>query len=317
MVLIRFLFLLFLSVLTAAFVSFGTRDALAQSAACDTDFETVLEARATLEAMREVEIAQTLILKPDSVLEMSCFDDRLNELAAHADAMFSDNTFSADLFNIPAATYTPSGTYASYLPTIDTTAVTTPHWGPASGYVVQTGPNPPWFPPGMLFNSGLNTALGNLVYATMYQYLLSSFSHVYAGGTFGSVPTTPGVCNPMDLVWHFVKCTDFNAGLFRTHAELAAFDPRLFPFPCNDPNRSTQWTNALAAAYPAPSATGASGGVVSVVTHINQFDGSACSAVTPIPTGVQVYAGSPPGFTGPDHVCPAAGCYYDGSGCVP
>lgn len=42
-------------------------------ASCDGDFSDVLEARAWLTAKREVETAETLILKPDSVMEYTCY----------------------------------------------------------------------------------------------------------------------------------------------------------------------------------------------------------------------------------------------------
>jgi hypothetical protein len=47
---------------------------------CDPTFMDVLENRAWMEGKREMEIAQRLMLKPDSVLEYSCFNIRLNEL---------------------------------------------------------------------------------------------------------------------------------------------------------------------------------------------------------------------------------------------
>ena len=45
---------------------------------CDADYYDVLRARGYLEGKREMETAQRIILKPDSVLEYSCFDDHLN-----------------------------------------------------------------------------------------------------------------------------------------------------------------------------------------------------------------------------------------------
>ena len=280
------------------------RDAYAQT--CDPNFEDVMEARATLEAMREVEMAQRIIIRPDSVLEYSCFDDRINELAGAADAMFSDNIFSPDLFNIPVQTYDPTGPYAGFLPTINATTVTTP--GNAEG-VVRTGPNPPPFPPGRLYVSGLDTALSQIVYASMLQFLLSNFPHVYVAGTFSGVSATPGVCDPMKLVWDFVRCRNFSAANFRTFGELAVADPRTTPVACNVAARSTTWTTTIAAAFPAP---GATGGVIPIDTHLDKFV-SSCASVEPIPTGVQVFRGAPPTEVFEGAVCPAAGCYYDGS----
>ncbi len=49
-------------------------------ATCDQDFLDVMEARAWMEGKREMEVAQRLILKPDSVLEYSCFNTRADQL---------------------------------------------------------------------------------------------------------------------------------------------------------------------------------------------------------------------------------------------
>lgn len=47
---------------------------------CDADYYDVLRARSYVEGKREMEVAQRIILKPDSVLEYSCFNDALNDL---------------------------------------------------------------------------------------------------------------------------------------------------------------------------------------------------------------------------------------------
>ena len=59
---------------------------------CDSLYYQTLSARAWLEAQREITQNQNLILKPDSVLEYTCFDMFLDELAQHAQNMFSETT---------------------------------------------------------------------------------------------------------------------------------------------------------------------------------------------------------------------------------
>ena len=59
---------------------------------CDVDYYESLEARAWLEAQREITQNQNLIFKADSVLEYTCFDGYLAELADHASDMFSETT---------------------------------------------------------------------------------------------------------------------------------------------------------------------------------------------------------------------------------
>lgn len=59
---------------------------------CDPEYMDALEARAWLEAQREVSQNQNFILKPDSVLEYTCFDSFLREIGDHAEHMFSETT---------------------------------------------------------------------------------------------------------------------------------------------------------------------------------------------------------------------------------
>ena len=59
---------------------------------CDANYYESLEARAWLEAQREITQNQNLIFKPDSVLEYTCFDRHLNALAENASTMFSETT---------------------------------------------------------------------------------------------------------------------------------------------------------------------------------------------------------------------------------
>ncbi len=55
----------------------GGNSALAANASCDDDFRDVLKARAWMSAKREVETAERLILKADSVMEYTCHLDRI------------------------------------------------------------------------------------------------------------------------------------------------------------------------------------------------------------------------------------------------
>ncbi len=79
-------------VLSALLAFFITSTAQAQFAAspCDPKYYKSMEARAILEAQREITQNQNLIVKPDSVLEYTCFDKQLYELAEHAKDMFSE-----------------------------------------------------------------------------------------------------------------------------------------------------------------------------------------------------------------------------------
>ncbi len=77
-------------------------DAGYAASSCDPEFFESLEARAYLEAQREIIQNQNLILKPDSVLEYSCFDD-------HLDAAVRAISSSPGMFSDDSSTYSTSG----------------------------------------------------------------------------------------------------------------------------------------------------------------------------------------------------------------
>ena len=71
--------------------------AAAPTTPCDPEYMDALEARAWLEAQREIAQNQNLIVKPDSVLEYSCFDRFLLEIADDASNQFSETTRWGDI----------------------------------------------------------------------------------------------------------------------------------------------------------------------------------------------------------------------------
>lgn len=268
------------------------------SPACDPEFYDVLAARSWLEGQREVEVAERLILKPDSVLEYSCFDDRMAELAAGANLMFSDNV------SAPGPLFTSHGTGASRPDIMGPPPVSQPDIP-----IGDPGPNPPGTP-SVLLSSQLDNSLSQTVRTPYFAYAGINFGHVYAGGTYSAIPPPAASCNAMNAVWLFLKCQDFDINQFRTLLELSLVDPRDMPLPCNDPNRGTNWADNLAAAFPNP---GTDGAVDAIEPEQAKFDarvGGSCSE-DPIETGLTVTIG---GSTFNDAVCPTPGCYFDGSG---
>ena len=314
---------------------FDQREAYATpSAACNPEFATVLDAQATMQAMREVEMAARFVLKPDSVLEYSCFHLRVDEAGGEGGAnVFSDAVNSDLLFQNPVQQYSPGGPYPEYLPTMTTTQVTAPNNNGGAG--LQVGPQTPG--PGPHIHH-TNNALGQLVSFSLEQFLFMNFGHGYAGGTYAD-PAASGTCNPMDLVWQFLKCTNFDKSTFMTFRELMFIDPRVVPsyvaLSCNDPNRTTNWDAAINAAtidpdtqdYELPDDYSASDTVEptpirqgpdtvdTLVEEIRPISGCG-SSVQMVETGVRVYQGVPPADVHADAVCLVAGCYYDGSSCV-
>ena len=298
-ILVRSLFILIFGLAIAFVVSATENDATAQTwgtntpPTCDNNFADMMEARASLEAMREVEIAQTLILKPDSVLEYSCFMSRIRELNDAANNMFTDNVLSGSpLFQDPPLEYDPPSSQPTdgYLPTIN-------------GVVYGAQP-----PGGAISSATLGNILGIMMTASLTEFVYSNFGHDFAGGTYTGALSP--ICNPMNFIWEFTKCQNFNDNLFLTLEQMASVDVRSVPVACNVSNRASMWTAALNASKPAP---GDPGGVVAIETHSDMFDSNTCSGVKPVPTGVRVFRGGDPIVDEfPDAVCPVAGCYYDG-----
>ena len=70
----------------------GAAAGAAPTTPCDPEYMDALEARAWLEAQREIAQNQNLIVKPDSVLEYTCFDRFLLEIADDAVNQFSETT---------------------------------------------------------------------------------------------------------------------------------------------------------------------------------------------------------------------------------
>ncbi|MEZ5918953.1 MAG: hypothetical protein R3D66_03235 [Alphaproteobacteria bacterium] len=257
-------------------------------ASCDPQFYTVLSARSWLEGKREMEAAQFFLLKADSVLEYSCFDEEMRWLGRVADTMFSDNMTSTALFNNPALSFSPQD---SFQPTI-----TSP-----------TGPNPP----GGMSNRTLDDMLQLLILDVMNAYISNNFGHTLGGGV---IPDSTGFCDDMNYVWRAMKCSNFQTNYFVTFAELEASDPRQQPAACNEPNRATKWQNIGRAAFPDPATPYANGGMDALVTYNTMImtDPGTCTHA-PIPTGIII---DEDGTSGPqaaheDKVCPTPGCYYD------
>ena len=78
-------------------VAFAQADPLPKT--CDASMHDLMRSRAWMEAQREVEVSETLILKPDSILDYSCFSDLANsakgitlfqeDIAGHVDSVLS------------------------------------------------------------------------------------------------------------------------------------------------------------------------------------------------------------------------------------
>lgn len=78
----------------------GENAAKSESELCDADFMNQIYARSMLHAEREHGMLQTILRKPDSVLEYSCFETHLNMAASRVPRTFSETTrFSSEYFD--------------------------------------------------------------------------------------------------------------------------------------------------------------------------------------------------------------------------
>lgn len=179
---------------------------------CDADYYDVLRARSYAEGKREMETAQRIILKPDSVLEYSCFNDTLQDLGAYTEH-FSETGLNGG--NPP------------------------PEFN---------GISPPG---GVMTSNNLDNALNTVVRSALIDFL-DNFWHTYGGGTFTLSPIPAAGCNPMNVVWQASKCTNFDPSWWVRFEDLATQDIRNYPIPCGEPGRNANISAALAAAFPPP-----------------------------------------------------------------
>lgn len=104
----------FLAVLAG---SYARAAVIAEGVGCDPEFAEVMGERAWMEGEREIETAQRILLKPDSILQYSCFVREAASAALAANTIFSDKKESGQLDRYlgyvamsPAGTG-PGGTY--------------------------------------------------------------------------------------------------------------------------------------------------------------------------------------------------------------
>lgn len=288
-------FILFFSVLSAPVCA-----EVVPGTSCDVEVYDVLSERAWLEGQREVEVAQQLILKPDSVLEYSCFQQRRNELRAlgmdwsgSGGLSFGEITrLIGELIGVAAAQAFLLGDTESFNNIIDDV-----------GDIAFDG---------ILAELGVDS-LEALIDNPLQNYLTDNFYHTLAGGTYdqGAV----GLCDAMNVVWNFMKCSNFDEETFYTLDQLTTSDFRTLPQQCSVTTRAQRLVDAIDVAYPEPTSPASLGGMDAVNLRLPML--TQCGA--PIPTGLTVFS-SPPGDYDPeietkqgryiDKVCSAPGCYF-------
>lgn len=230
---------------------------------CDANFMNQIYAKAFLEAEREVIVSNSVFLKPDSVLEYSCFDQQVASVAKYAGPIFTE-TLRYD----PAVITMPS---------------------PQRPVTINVS----------LGDTYLDLSLEKLVLNSLVDYIDANFNHNFLGGSFAgryspSSRTVAGAeitCATMFSVYFAAKCDDFSLEVpflsFDEYFSLPALtltDPRLRPRQCP---KNHQITQAYIDIAKNKDWTYASFDVVDALLPIwRPSNGALCENAAPIPTGI-------------------------------
>ena len=311
----------YLGVMTSLIIGYGlvtdsgcaNAGAALHNTACEADFRTQMVNRATIMAERHSVIAETLINKPDSVLEYSCFDQNAALLAVENGPLFSESTaWNSDSVTI-------SGGFG------DTALVNVAN----ISYSVNMG------------NTRLDQKINNLVFETINDYVSDSFSHDFLGGKMSGSDNNIGnnvagvnsSCDHMQSIYEVARCEDFAtdrpfgplAKLDGTSGGEWVDDPRANPASCGTAHMIT---TALIEQANNKDFTHTGFDQVDDYNEYFAHDtagfGSDCS-LTPIPTGVMIQyveitmdssgdTNIPNDYEYEDKVCPSPGCYFDHGG---
>ena len=266
---------------------------------CDADFMNQIYAKAFLEAEREVVINNSLTLKPDSVLEYSCFDQDAAAFALHGGPVFSEST----------------------------------RWSPTT---ISIGSDSVTIDINM-GDTRLDTSIEKLVLESLKIYVDTNFAHDFLGGaasgdnntisnTVEGISTLP--CDFMYLLHDVSRCDDFALNTrFMTFESyfstptLLDNDPRVLPQECPDNHKITQaWIDV------AKNKTWTYAAFDKVDTLLpTQRASNPCENEEPIPTGVITFyeeydvdtAGHPitvEKYSYEDKVCSNPACFLDTQG---
>lgn len=237
------------------------------SAMCDADYMNRIYAKAVMESERENRMLESIIRKPDSVFEYTCFESNLNAVARNLPTIFSETTdFSTE----------NDGDLATIVMHTDPQS--------PSGFEPDNDiDDDPWDPPELEIEvymgypededaTRLGDALENLVLCGLVayngdgsdspapdcdgdgqpdggtvgdddeapgEYIDANFAHEFLGGQGpldsnfqGEItPAAIYACGQMNLVWALSKCQNFNQPFYEFE-DLVAFDPRILPQSC-------------------------------------------------------------------------------------
>lgn len=250
--------------------------------ACDPEYLNTLEARAWLEAQREITQNQNLIYKPDSVLSYTCFN-KFGQVLANMQSFGSSQGLFSETMRWGQVLNNQAQTMDTALGGLITSALTSYFTGNFSHNYLGGR------------ESGLS---------------VHRDASMQAGGY---------TCNQMAEVWQRAKCYNFQPqdrpedGFFTFRELSTGNDKRTLPSPCANPTQT--WTQQMQRAGIDESTSGPAWAFDRMTTYFERLDPANCGGgglYSPLPTGIRVYSaeeGLPVPY--PEHVCIMPGCFYD------
>jgi hypothetical protein len=293
---------------------------------CDKHYWDALGWRAHMEGKHDHELAQVIIAKQHSVIEVSCFPNSLQALGRAANNMFSDNLDSKLLW-----TGKDFKAEDDYEPTINV--------GSHSYTDILGGSESVGYK--LLSRTRMDQVLLEAITFSLEYYLPNNFTRP---NVLGPVQTAAnGLCDTMNRMWNASRCSTYDKNNFYTFNELLNFEPRREIWGCVSVTAGPSiprlfWDLAIngrpspvpphpyiAGAFPRPaipanSSDPSMGGMDAVQLYLGAMYPSApyntlgCSAQQPIYTGIKVersIANGPGTERFDDAICLGFGCRYN------
>lgn len=288
---------------------------------CDAQYMDALEAKAWLHAQRRITQNKNLILRPDSVLEYSCFDQFLGYIAANPDARrFSENRPAYPLWNPVITAVNEFSLDIALIETIYIPLITYLQQNFQHTYLGgRTEPVPGAPPPWGEYNCTAMQYVWSLArcrdYIDEFEETLGAFDGFYDFPWYTAndprvFPPNMPVCDPHPNMADGIIEAYRGEGQDGVHGDewpsFVLFDEN-DPFPqVYDETDDGGLCNGLYCEDP----------IENVLTeyHNDLIIHGACDESAVIPTGVLVQRDD--GFTHDEHVCSKPGCSYDGGDCV-
>jgi hypothetical protein len=205
-------------------------DAPEKLSGCAADTWTAMVNQAVMETRREDLLNKRFIVKADSVLDYSCFSQKIKNVAEHAGPLFSEtekwNNLSVDLIGetVEVKLQEQEETNDPFFSEKDYN-----FWRDA---ISSNGTVNPYK---RFESNSLDMALDSVIAKASIPYMANNFQHGYLADSAPVSGADPTTCNIMGAVWKAAKCKNFDgADVFYTFEDLTTTDPREFPasMPC-------------------------------------------------------------------------------------